>query len=54
MKKLRMVVTAKMAPSLGMVIATARHSTLFFVLIGLAAASLVLSFGLLVGAVLIH
>jgi len=49
-----MVATAKIAPSLSMMAAPAGHSTLFFVLIGLAAASLVVDCGLLVGAVLIH
>jgi hypothetical protein len=43
-----MITTVKMA------VAPAGHSTLFFVLISLAAASLVADCGLLIGAVLVH
>ena len=49
-----MIATVKIAPSLSIVAAPAGHSKLFFVLIGLAAASLVADCGLLVGAVLIR
>ena len=49
-----MIATVKMAPSLSLMAAPARHSKLFLVLVGLAAASLVADCGLLVGAVLIR
>ncbi len=49
-----MIATVKIAPSLNVAVAPAGHSIVFFVLIGLAAASLVADFGLLIGAVLIH
>ena len=49
-----MIATVKMASPLNMAVAPAGHSMLFFVLISLAAASLVADCGLLIGAVLIH
>jgi hypothetical protein len=53
-RKLKMIETVKIAPSLSLVVAPAGHSMLFFVMIGLAAASLVADCGLLIGAVVIH
>ena len=49
-----MIATVNMAPSVNVAVAPAGHSMLFFVMISLAAASLVADFGLLAGAVLIH
>jgi len=49
-----MIATVNMAPSVNVAVAPAGHSMLFFVLISLAAASLLADCGLLIGAVLIR
>jgi hypothetical protein len=49
-----MIATLNLAPLPSVAVAPAGHSMLFFVMIGLAAASLVADCGLLIGAVLIH
>lgn len=46
--------TKTFCPALTLAAAPAHYSKLFLVLLGLAAASLIADFGLLVGAVIIH
>lgn len=49
-----MITTVETASSLKLTVAPAGRSILFFVMIGLAAASLIADCGLLIGAVLIR
>ena len=53
-RKLTMIATVQTFPLLPMPAAATRHSKLFFILLGLAGASLIADVGLLVGAVVIH
>ena len=53
-RKLTMLATVQTFPLLPTPAAATRHSKLFFILLGLAGASLIADVGLLVGAVVIH